>query len=91
LATGMQPVQDIVEKLIARNLTYKAASCMAQIWIKISRKLLFCYSSWDFAHGWTPESAEKSAYAFLLLCHALQSLSKRIAVMNVKEFKLRKV
>ena len=46
----MQPVQNVVEQLVARNLTDKAPFGLAQIGINVFEKLFFGQSSRNFAH-----------------------------------------
>jgi hypothetical protein len=46
----MQPIQHVVEQLVARNLTAETALRLAQIGINMFGKLFFGDFGWNFAH-----------------------------------------
>jgi len=54
LTAGMQPIQDVVEDLVQRNLAYEPTFGSAQIGQDMGVELLFGYTGRDSAHGSSP-------------------------------------
>lgn len=50
----MQPVQDVVEDLVQRDLAYEPTFGRTQIGQDMGVELLFGYTGWDSAHGISP-------------------------------------
>ena len=46
----MQPIQNVVEQLITRNLTAETSFSLAQVGINVFFELLFRQFGWNFAH-----------------------------------------